>query len=95
LFTTALNPLPHSLHSHGSALLSALQQLGGAAGTALLIGLMVSGTATAMAAGADPITAEVEGLQHGYLAAAIVSLLIVVLSFFMPGKKKPEELPVP
>lgn len=95
LFTTALNPLPHSLHSHGSALLSALQQLGGAAGTALLIGLMVSGTAAAMAAGADPITAEVEGLQHGYLAAAIVSLLIVVLSFFMPGKKKPEELPAP
>ncbi|MGY5319257.1 MDR family MFS transporter [Neomicrococcus lactis] len=95
LFTTALNPLPHSLHSHGSALLSALQQLGGAAGTALLIGLMVSGTAAAAAQGADPITAEVSGLQHGYTAAAIVSVLMVVLCFFMPGKKAPEELPAP
>ncbi|WP_279403491.1 MFS transporter, partial [Arthrobacter sp. JCM 19049] len=32
-FTTALNPLPHHLHSHGSAVLSTLQQLGGAMGT--------------------------------------------------------------
>ncbi|HUH77690.1 MAG TPA: MDR family MFS transporter [Devosia sp.] len=41
-FTTALNPLPHSLHSHGSAVLSTLQQLGGAAGTALLVGVLAS-----------------------------------------------------
>lgn len=95
LFTTALNPLPHSLHSHGSALLSALQQLGGAAGTALLIGLMVSGASAAVAKGADPIAAEVTGLQHGYTAAAIVSLSIVVLCLFMPGKRAPEEAPAP
>ena len=51
-FTTALNPLPHSLHSHGSAVLSTLQQLGGAAGTALLVGVLAS-RISAGAAGRD------------------------------------------
>ena len=36
-FTTALNPLPPSLYSHGSAILSTLQQVSGAAGVALLV----------------------------------------------------------
>jgi DHA2 family lincomycin resistance protein-like MFS transporter len=49
-FTAGLNPLPHSLHSHGSAMLSTLQQLGGAAGTALLVGVMSAGTVAAAAA---------------------------------------------
>ena len=31
-FTTALNPLPPNLYSHGSAILSTLQQVSGAAG---------------------------------------------------------------
>ena len=36
-FTTGLNPLPPSLYSHGSAILTTLQQVSGAAGTALLV----------------------------------------------------------
>ena len=39
-FTTGLNPLPPQLYSHGSAILATLQQVAGAAGTALLIALM-------------------------------------------------------
>ena len=35
-----LNPLPPHLYSHGSAILSTLQQVAGAAGTALLVAIM-------------------------------------------------------
>ncbi|GAA3678472.1 MDR family MFS transporter [Arthrobacter ginkgonis] len=82
-FTTGLNPLPHRLHSHGSALLSTLQQLGGAAGTALLVALMVAGAATAAAGGAEASAAQVAGLQLGFAAAAIGSGGVFLLSLFM------------
>ncbi len=38
-FTTGLNPLPPHLYSHGSAIMSTLQQVAGAAGTALLVSI--------------------------------------------------------
>ncbi|GAA3711411.1 MDR family MFS transporter [Zhihengliuella alba] len=82
-FTTGLNPLPHHLHSHGSAVLSTLQQLGGAAGTALLVGIMASGTVGAAAEGLGPVQAQVEGYQQGFLTAAIFAVLVLVLSCFM------------
>ncbi|MFJ2146402.1 MFS transporter [Arthrobacter sp. MYb214] len=87
-FTTALNPLPHSLHSHGSALLSTLQQLAGAMGTALLVGVVASSTAAKIAAGGDPLTASVEGFQPGFLIGAGCSIGIVVIGFLLGGKKK-------
>ncbi|AIY00450.1 hypothetical protein ART_0851 [Arthrobacter sp. PAMC 25486] len=82
-FTAGLNPLPHSLHSHGSALLATLQQLGGAAGTALLVGVMSAGTIAAAAAGKDELAAETSGFSAGFLVAAFVSLGIVVIAAFM------------
>ncbi len=88
-FTAGLNPLPHSLHSHGSAVLSTLQQLGGAAGTALLVGIMSAGTVAAAAAGKGEIAAQTAGFSSGFLVAAIVSLGIVVIALFM-GKSDAE-----
>jgi DHA2 family lincomycin resistance protein-like MFS transporter len=41
-FTAALNPLPPHLYSHGSAILATLQQVAGAAGTAVLVAIMAS-----------------------------------------------------
>ncbi|POH58526.1 MDR family MFS transporter [Arthrobacter glacialis] len=87
-FTAGLNPLPHSLHSHGSAMLSTLQQLGGAAGTALLIGVMTAGTLSAAEAGKDAIAAQASGFSNGFMVAAFVSLGIVVIAAFMAPAKK-------
>ena len=87
-FTTALNPLPHSLHSHGSALLSTLQQLAGAMGTALLVGVVAAATASKIADGVDPLTASVEGFQPGFLVGAACSVGIVVIGFLLGGKNK-------
>ncbi|MGG5753685.1 MDR family MFS transporter [Zafaria sp. Z1313] len=91
-FTTALNPLPHHLHSHGSAVLSTLQQLGGAAGTALLVGIMASAAAASAAAGSGAVDAQVDGFRQGFFVAALVSGAVVVLATQM---RKPAAEPVP
>ncbi|MGO2805022.1 MDR family MFS transporter [Glutamicibacter arilaitensis] len=87
-FTIALNPLPHHLHSHGSALLSTLQQLAGAMGTALLVGVVAAATAAKIAAGTDELTAMVEGFQPGFLIGAACSVGIVVIGFLLGGRKQ-------
>ena len=90
-FTTALNPLPHSLHSHGSAVLSTLQQLGGAAGTALLVGVLASRISAGAAAGTDPIAAQISGFSAGFTVAAMCALGMVVVALFLT--KAPAEEP--
>ncbi|WP_343883972.1 MDR family MFS transporter [Glutamicibacter uratoxydans] len=87
-FTTALNPLPHHLHSHGSALLSTLQQLAGAMGTALIVGVVAASTAAKTAAGTDVVTATVEGFKPGFLVGAACSVGILVIGLLLGGKKE-------
>ncbi|RAX48880.1 MFS transporter [Arthrobacter sp. AQ5-05] len=93
-FTTALNPLPHSLHSHGSAVLSTLQQLGGAAGTALLVGVLASRIGAGAAAGIDPIQAQINGFSAGFTVAAICAAGMVVIAFFLSKAEEPAEAQV-
>jgi DHA2 family lincomycin resistance protein-like MFS transporter len=88
-FTTALNPLPHSLHSHGSAVLSTLQQLGGAAGTALLVGVLASRIGAGAAAGTDAIQAQINGFSAGFLVASICAVGMVVIALFLTKAKEP------
>lgn len=78
-FTTALNPLPKPLYSHGTALLNTLQQLAGAIGTALLIALMGLGAAAAANAGASPEEATLEGFRTAFRVASIMAIGIIVL----------------
>ena len=80
VFTSALAPLPMHLHSHGSAILSSLQQVAGAAGTALLVTIMTSRAATLTRSGATALTAQTEGLQAAFLAASAVAALAVLLA---------------
>lgn len=88
-FTTALNPLPHSLHSHGSAVLSTLQQLGGAAGTALLVGVLASRIGAGAAAGTDPLQAQINGFSAGFLVASICAVGMVAISLFLTKAVEP------
>ena len=92
-FTTALNPLPPYLYSHGSAILATLQQVAGAAGTAMLVAIMAARTATLTATGQPELTALNEGLNTAFAVAAVVSIGAIVLALFM-RKTKPE-LPGP
>ncbi|MDQ0823184.1 DHA2 family lincomycin resistance protein-like MFS transporter [Arthrobacter sp. V4I6] len=73
-FTTGLNPLPPHLYSHGSAIMSTLQQVAGAAGTALLVSIYA-----VVAAGAGMVA----GMHAAFLTAAAIALAAVVLSALM------------
>jgi DHA2 family lincomycin resistance protein-like MFS transporter len=83
LFTAALGSLQPTLYSHGSAIIGTVQQLAGAAGTALFITALTAHSVALAADGASDITATAGGIQMAFLCGAIVSLLAVVASFFV------------
>ena len=78
-FTTAMNPLPQPLYSHGSAVLSTLQQLAAAIGTAALVAMVSLGAGAAAAQGADPDTAALEGFRLAFRVAGAVSIGTLLL----------------
>lgn len=88
LFSASLGSLDRKLYSHGSAALNTLQQVAGAAGTALLISIYSSALHSGQAAGRSVAEAGAPGAQNAFLLAAIIALVPVVLSFFI---KKPED----
>ena len=73
-FTTGLNPLPPHLYSHGSAIMSTLQQVAGAAGTALLVSIYAVVSASA---------GIVAGMHAAFLTASAIAVAAVVLSALM------------
>ena len=87
LLTSALGSLRPQLYSHGSATVGTVQQLAGAAGTALFVTLLTTGSADALAAGTDPVLAIEAGVQDAFMAGAIISVVAVVLSFFVRRPK--------
>lgn len=83
LFTSALGSLTPALYSYGSAAVGAVQQVAGAAGTALFVTILSARTVELSSAGADAIAAEAGGIQTAFLIGAVLSLLVVVGAFFV------------
>ncbi|SEP68864.1 MDR family MFS transporter [Microlunatus flavus] len=94
-FTTGLNPLPPRLYSHGSAILSTLQQVAGAAGTALLVAVYSGHAAAQQASGVGAVDAELSGIRTAFGVAALISISTVVLAAFMHNAKRPEGAEAP
>ncbi|WP_370647009.1 MDR family MFS transporter [Arthrobacter sp. zg-Y844] len=96
LFTSALGSLDKSLYSHGSAIINTLQQLAGAAGTAVFITLMTTGTTAALADGASAVSAAASGVHTAFFWGAVVSLVAVAASFLVrrPTNELPEGMAV-
>ncbi|RFA10949.1 MFS transporter [Subtercola boreus] len=90
LFTASLGSLKPALYSHGSAVVGTVQQVAGAAGTAVFVTLMSSRAASLVATGSDPILAQTDGIRAAFLVGAIVSLGAVAVSFFV---RKPVDQP--
>ncbi|WP_336649643.1 MDR family MFS transporter [Kocuria rosea] len=86
LFTAGLGALPTRLYSHGSAMVGTLQQVAGAAGTALFVTVLTLSAAGAAAAGASAPEATEAGVRSAFLCGGIISLLAVVGSF---GVRRP------
>lgn len=83
LFSASLGSLPRSLYSHGSAVLNTLQQVGGAAGVAVLTVTYSAILHAGEAEGLETATAGAPGARMAFLIAAIISLAAVALSAFV------------
>ncbi|MEE6289093.1 MDR family MFS transporter [Georgenia sp. MJ173] len=83
LMTSALGSVEPALYSHGSAIMNTLQQLAGAAGTALFITIMSTRTAAGLDDGLDPVAAQAAGIHDAFLWGAGVALAAVAISFLV------------
>ncbi|MBH0009588.1 DHA2 family efflux MFS transporter permease subunit [Salinibacterium sp. SWN1162] len=83
LFTSALGSLKPHLYSHGSATIGTVQQLAGAAGTALFIALLTVQSVALAAEGAPDTEALAGGVRLAFMAGGIISLFAIVATFFV------------
>lgn len=86
LLTSALGSLTPSLYSHGSAIFGTVQQLAGAAGTALFITMMSTRTAAHAAGGPTTAAAVAGGVHAAFLCGAVISVAAVAIAFFVRGQ---------
>ena len=91
LFTAGLGAVTPHLYSHASAIVGTVQQVAGAAGTALLVAVLSAQTSSLMSVGEPVDMATAGGVRMAFLVAAIISLFAVVGSFFI---RKPADFPV-
>ncbi|WP_338077417.1 MDR family MFS transporter [Cellulosimicrobium aquatile] len=89
LFTSALSSLEPHQYSHGSASIGTVQQLAGAAGTAMFVAVMTSRSIAYGEAGASPRVALAEGVGDAFVWGTAVMLVAVGLSFLLRRSAPP------
>ena len=89
LFTAGLGALPSHLYSHGSATIATIQQVAGAAGTAVFIAFLAIGTTSGHAAGLGVEGSIATGVRLAFLVGGIVSLAAIVVAFFVTKPPQP------
>jgi DHA2 family lincomycin resistance protein-like MFS transporter len=87
LMTSALGSLPAHLYAHGSAILSTVQQVAGAAGTALFITVMTRRLTSSADAGAGVVEATADGVHDAFVYGAVISLVAIVVALFVRSPK--------
>jgi DHA2 family lincomycin resistance protein-like MFS transporter len=87
LMTTALGSLTPARYPHGSATISTLQQVSGAAGIALFITLYTVGSATASST--DAPTALAGGVSTAFAIGAIISIAAIPVAALL--RKPPKQ----
>lgn len=83
VMTTALGSLPTHLYGHGSAILNTLQQLAGAAGTAIMITIYSNVSARSLAEGATEPAALADGAGAAFLTSAVLAVVALIFSLFV------------
>jgi hypothetical protein len=81
---TAVADVRHEEAGAASGVVSAAYQVGGALGLAIITTLSTSRTADALAGGAGPTDALVEGFQRGLLIAAVFAAINIVVALPSP-----------
>jgi len=91
LFTASLSAVPVQLYSHGSAVLGTIQQVAGAAGTALFVALMSLRAAELAQTGVEAHAALAGGVRLAFLWGAGIAVFAIVAAFFIrrPAEEGP------
>lgn len=90
LFTASLASLEPRFYSYGSAIVSTVQQVAGAAGIALMVTVLSSVSAGAVAAGSQVAAGNAAGARAAFLIAAIVATPLIVGAVLI---RKPADAP--
>ncbi len=90
MFTTALAGLPPRLYSHGSAAISTVQQLAGAAGTALFVAILTLREVALLDGGASERYALAGGARTAFIVGGVVMVVAVLLSTRLRKPAPPE-----
>ena len=93
LFTVSLGALPKHLYGHGSAVLSTVQQVAGAAGTAAFVTIMATRQAQLVADGVAEGEALLEGARIAFMGAAALWTIGVIATLWLrkPADVVPDE----
>jgi DHA2 family lincomycin resistance protein-like MFS transporter len=83
IFTASLGSLPERLYSHGSAIVGTVQQVAGAAGTALLVTILSSHQLFDSSTKLATVHSTAIGIHWAFFTAAIISLLAIPAAFFV------------
>lgn len=79
LFTVSMSSVPPQLYPHASATVGTVQQLAGAAGTALFITVLTAASVSASGAtSASVVASTAHGVQAAFLCGAIISTLALI-----------------
>ncbi|GII86922.1 MFS transporter [Sphaerisporangium siamense] len=93
VFTLGLGAVPPRLYSHGSSILSTLQQVAAAFGTALAITVMSARADALKAAGVGDALANLHGMRLAFIIGAVLSAAVVITALLLPARaQKSEEL---
>ena len=89
LFTSALGSLPGNRYSHGSAMVGTVQQVAGAAGTALFVTVLTAQAGRLAEQGATGVASTAGGVHAAFLVGALASLVAIPAAFLVA--KAPDE----
>ncbi|QGQ48690.1 DHA2 family efflux MFS transporter permease subunit [Metabacillus sediminilitoris] len=98
IMTNALNELPPPLYPHGTAIISTLQQVAGAVGTALLVSIMTNRSASFMEntllkedEATIQVLAMIAGMKSAFLLAFGLVAIAWIVSFFIKRSVSQED----
>ncbi|MET9341838.1 MFS transporter [Nonomuraea sp. NPDC003804] len=86
VFTLGLGAVPPHLYSHGSSILSTLQQVSAAFGTAPVITMMSARADVLKSAGVTEALANLDGMRVAFILGAVLSVAVVVTALLLPAR---------
>ncbi|MFD1541608.1 MDR family MFS transporter [Nonomuraea guangzhouensis] len=86
VFTLGLGAVPPRLYSHGSSILSTLQQVAAAFGTALVITVMSARAEALKSEGVTETLAALDGMRLAFIIGAVLSVVVVITALLLPAR---------